>query len=64
MRSIFCKKCGYVICICEIVEKHREDCRFRIAASLSVELACEHGFQACPICDKCTCGAGQEEGLR
>lgn len=56
--------CGYITCICWVFEKHEEGCRFRRAAALKVELACDHGFQACPECDPCTCGAGEDTGVR
>lgn len=60
-----CLICGNLAnCTCSIAEKHAEGCRFRRAAELSVELACEHGFQACVICDPCDCGAGQEHSIR
>lgn len=64
--SIGCSECGFIgsLCICELKKKHKPDCRFLKAASLSIELACEHGYQACPICDPCDCGAGQEEGVK
>jgi hypothetical protein len=59
----FCPGCGYVTCVCEIRTKHSDGCRFRRAASLSFELECEHGLQACPICDSCDCGAGENRGV-
>jgi hypothetical protein len=60
----FCIVCGHVTCVCGLRLKHRKGCRFLRAAELSVELACDHGFQACPICDPCDCGAGEVEGIR
>lgn len=52
-------RCGNLVsCVCDIKQKHKETCRFRMAASLGVELPCEHGLQACPECDPCSCGAG------
>jgi hypothetical protein len=61
-----CPSCGNLChCTCTLAERHRERCRFLLAARLSVELACEHGFQACPICDPCTCEPKVEElGIR
>lgn len=69
--------CG---CICHIKAKHSDArlvmllsphgqisikaCRFLIAARLSVELPCDHGYQACPICDQCDCGVGETVGVR
>lgn len=49
--------CGHVACICKVIQTHKVKCRYRMAAQLSVELPCTHGFQACPDCDPCTCGA-------
>jgi hypothetical protein len=62
---MFCGKCGLIIesCVCALREKHMPDCRYLIAASLSVELVCEHGFQACPRCDPCSCGAGEDRAI-
>ena len=60
-----CKGCGNLAtCICALRKKHAPTCRFRRAAELSFELACDHGLQACPECDPCTCGAGESEGVR
>lgn len=63
--TITCAECGYFkfACICKLKLVHREDCRFLRAARLTVELACDHGFQACPICDPCSCGV-EVEGIR
>lgn len=59
-----CSGCGnYCTCTCVLEDKHRPGCRFLMAAMLSVEIACDHGFQACPICDPCDCGAGQTKGV-
>lgn len=61
-----CRGCGYVTCVCNVQIAHRPGCRYRRAALLTVELACEHGYQACPTCDPCTCGASKEatKGIR
>lgn len=64
MNNVACPVCGNLAsCTCDVAAKHKPDCRFRRAAELSVELACAHGFQACPQCDPCTCGAGESIGL-
>lgn len=56
--EIGCPKCGNLAtCTCKIQVEHKDGCRYRRAAMLSIELPCEHGFQACPICDPCDCGA-------
>lgn len=60
-----CQTCGNLVaCTCSLAQRHKHDCRFLKAARLSVELACSHGFQACPECDSCDCGAGQVNGVR
>ena len=64
--EVFCPTCGVIKegCICALNTKHKADCRFLRAARLGVELACCHGFQACPLCDPCSCGAGETKGVR
>ena len=62
--EVFCPGCGSVTCYCEQKARHRGDCRYLRAARLSFELACDHGYQACPECDPCSCGAGGEVALR
>jgi hypothetical protein len=44
-------------CVCDVIKQHKRTCRYRIAACLSFELACDHGLQGCPQCDPCTCGS-------
>lgn len=62
--ALGCKKCGNLVsCTCGISATHKATCRFRRAAALPFELACEHGYQACPICDPCECGIAVE-GIR
>lgn len=57
-KIVGCLKCGNLVaCTCRIEQQHKKNCRYRRAACLSVELACDHGLQACPKCDPCTCGA-------
>lgn len=65
-KDVFCPRCGTIreICICSLKERHKDNCRFLRAARLPMELACEHGFQACPKCDPCDCGAGEAKGIR
>lgn len=49
--------CGNLVsCTCQIETQHAKNCRYRRAATLPFDLECEHGFQACPVCDPCTCG--------
>lgn len=63
--ALGCPACGNLVaCVCALRREHASDCRFRRAAELSVELACDHGYQACPTCDPCTCGVGATEGIR
>jgi hypothetical protein len=60
-----CSVCGNMSqCTCALSVKHKLGCRYLRAAILSVDLPCPHGFQACPICDPCTCGAGEKGGIR
>ena len=48
-------RCGHIACVCNIETNHSEDCKFRRAATCSVGIECEHGYDVCPICDPCTC---------
>ncbi len=61
-----CVRCGNLVhCTCTLQERHQPGRRFVRAAMLSVELACEHGYQACPLCDPCSCEPKREEkGIR
>jgi hypothetical protein len=60
-----CPRCGNLVsCTCSIAKKHAADCCYRKAAELPFELACEHGFQACPVCDPCACSIGVVGGVR
>lgn len=34
---------------------HARYCRKRVAHEGALPIACEHGFDACPTCDPCTC---------
>ena len=58
VRNISCDKCGHISCVCAYKQEHAEDCQFRRAATCPVGIECEHGYDVCPICDPCTCGAG------
>lgn len=63
--AIGCAKCGNLVtCTCKLAVKHKPKCRYFRAAQLGIELACEHGLQACPKCDPCSCGAGETKGVR
>lgn len=35
---------------------HERDCKMRLAFHSAAPIECEHGYDACPICDPCTCG--------
>ena len=60
VKVIGCRKCGNLVsCVCVINQQHKADCCFRLAANLPFELACDHGFQACPLCDPCDCGVSE-----
>jgi hypothetical protein len=57
--------CGLISCVCDVVAKHARNCRFRRAALCPVAFECdEHGFDVCPTCDPCTCGAEAKEKVR
>lgn len=39
-------------------DSHVETCAMRRALSCgSLGVECEHGYDVCPSCDRCTCGA-------
>lgn len=44
-----------------IAEGHKANCRFLISAVGAAAIECEHGFDACPICDPCTCNTATSE---
>lgn len=47
--------CGHIVCVCHIKKNHKDGCKFRLASTCAVPFECEHGFDACPTCDPCTC---------
>lgn len=55
-----CPDCEYFACICNIRARHAQGCKFRTSATCAIPIACDHGFDVCPDCDPCTCGAGIE----
>lgn len=61
-----CMRCDNLVsCTCRIRKAHKKGCRYRRAADLSVEIPCDHGFQACPKCDPCDCGSTAKlQGIR
>lgn len=56
--TIGCTTCGFIACVCKIIEKHKPDCRYRKAATCVVGIECDHGRDVCQICDPCTCDGG------
>lgn len=58
-----CKTCGHISCVCSIKVRHDKACRFLRAATYPVGIACDHGFDVCPICDPCTCAKNRVGGL-
>jgi hypothetical protein len=52
-----CDVCGHIACVCNVKERHAEDCKFRVSVTCPVGIECEHGYDVCPTCDPCTCGA-------
>jgi hypothetical protein len=55
MSAVDCKTCGRLSCVCATVAMHAEDCPHRRATTCSTAIECDHGYDACPICDPCTC---------
>lgn len=40
---------------------HARYCDLRVSAECAMPVACEHGRDVCPICDKCTCANPPKE---
>lgn len=38
---------------------HEPTCPYLVAATCAVAIACDHSYDPCPICDRCTCGPFQ-----
>jgi hypothetical protein len=50
--------CQLLQCACAQARLHAKRCRFRIALTCAIPIACEaHGRDVCPHCDVCDCGA-------
>ena len=58
--SLGCQTCGFITCVCNVIERHDKNCSFRVSMTCPVEIECSHGYGVCPKCDPCTCGAGVE----
>lgn len=57
-RVTACPTCGHFACVCSIRTQHPDPtCKFRIAATGSIAIECDHGYDVCPKCDPCTCAA-------
>jgi hypothetical protein len=56
-----CKRCDRLACVCNVQATHKETCRYRVSTQCPVAVACEHGFDVCPICDPCTCNDPEPE---
>lgn len=37
------------------IGRHKQGCQTLWAATCRVAIECEHGYDVCPICDRCTC---------
>lgn len=61
IKKLGCTKCRMLVCVCNILKRHSSECRFRISATCAIPIECEHGYDVCPICDVCNCGAGVVE---
>lgn len=57
MTVVNCQYCGRLACVCDVLVKHRPGCRFRQAVTGPVAIECDHGYDACPLCDSCDCDA-------
>jgi len=57
-----CPTCGHFACVCAILAAHKKGCAYRLSATCSTPIECEHGYDVCPKCDVCTCEStgGQE----
>lgn len=53
-----CVTCKHYSCVCTIKSRHKANCSFRVSATGTVPIECEHGRDVCGVCDACTCGAG------
>jgi hypothetical protein len=64
-RAVNCT-CGMISCVCHLTAGHAADCRYRKSLLCHIGVECEHGWDVCPICDPCTCGAelAGREGVR
>lgn len=49
--------CGLIQCCCEVARRHTKECRFRVSITCAIPIDCVHGYDSCPQCDPCTCGA-------
>jgi hypothetical protein len=47
--------CGHIVCVCSLRSRHAPGCKFMLAATGPIGIACEHNRDVCPICDPCTC---------
>ena len=53
-----CPECKHLACVCNVLERHHDLCKFRQAVTCAVAIECEHGYDVCPECDPCDCGIG------
>lgn len=58
MTTFACPVCKHLACVCVVKRRHDEDCPFRISVTCAIPIECEHGYDTCPLCDPCNCGAG------
>ena len=53
-----CIKCNRLACVCDVRAAHPNPrCAYLIAVTCAVPIECEHGYDACPECDPCTCAS-------
>lgn len=45
-------------------DEHEDGCPTKLAAEGAAAIECEHGYDCCPICDRCTCDDEPSEATR
>lgn len=44
-----------------VPEYHKKTCPTYRASTCAIAIECKHGYDCCPICDKCTCADAKQE---
>lgn len=63
---VACDKCHHFTCVCQVLADHVEGCRFRLAVTCAIPIACEpHDLEVCAPCgDVCTCDEVKAEKVK